>query len=162
MSLTTHDNDLEGLDAIEGVDALCLFISEDVRPLQDISGFVDWRLAGGLSRVLLKQFFTGAPDENLLFPSEGRLPMSRIFAVGLGRAKTLDAKALGEAMAGAARMLSRAKVNAVALEVPGAAALSAEQRAEAFTEHFLPAFEGSRVAVLAERALRSLLPAGKY
>lgn len=158
MTLTTHDLNLEALDALKGVDTLCLFVAEDERPLQGLSGYIDWRLCGGLSRVLQAKFFTGAADDQLLFPVAGRLPMTRLFAVGLGRSRNdLDAQGLAQALATAAKMLSRAKISGVAIEVPGIANLTDEARAAAFTGAFLPAFEGERVAVLGEKGLRQSL-----
>ena len=158
MTLTTHELNLEALDAMTGVDTLCLFVAEDERPLQGLSGFIDWRLCGGLSRVLQAKFFTGAADDQLLFPVAGRLPMTRLFAVGLGKSsKHLDSAALASALTAAGKMLSRAKIAAVAIEVPGTGSISDEARAAAFTGQFMPAFEGDRVAVLADRGLRQSL-----
>ncbi|NOK19915.1 M17 family peptidase N-terminal domain-containing protein [Corallococcus carmarthensis] len=162
MSQTqTLDVGLEGLDALTGVDALCLFVAEDDRPLPSSAGYVDWRLCGALSRVLQGGFFTGVKDDWLLLPSDGKLPVPRIFVVGLGSRKRLDAASLGEALAGAAKVLSRAKVEAVALEVPQGASLSDSARAEAYQRQFLPAFKGGRVSLLADKGLVGSLSSRK-
>ncbi len=158
---TTHDIGLEGLDSLGGVDALCLFVAEDERPLPSSAGFVDWRMCGSLSRVLKAGFFTGAKDDWLLLPSDGKLAVPRIFVVGLGARQRLDAGALSEALAGAGRVLSKARVESVALEVPGGGQLEDAVRAEAFQKGFLPAFKGGRVAVLADKGLVRSLPARK-
>ena len=158
---TTHDIGLEGLDTLGGVDALCLFIAEDDRPLPSSAGFVDWRLCGTLSRVLKAGFFTGAKDDWLLLPSDGKLEVPRVFVVGLGARQKLDASALNEALAGAGRVLTKAKVDSVALEVPSGGQLEDAVRAEAFQKGFLPAFKGGRVAVLADKGLVKSLPARK-
>ena len=34
MKVTAHDIAMETLDALEGIDALCLFVGEDERPLR--------------------------------------------------------------------------------------------------------------------------------
>ncbi|MBN1204624.1 MAG: peptidase M17 [Myxococcaceae bacterium] len=161
MSVTTYDIGLEGLDSLAGVDALCLFVAEEDRPLPGTAGFVDWRLCGALSRVLKQGFFTGVKDDWLLVPSDGRLPIPRIFAVGLGSRKSLDAAALGQALASAARVLAKAKVESLALEIPGGAQLDEAAQAAALQQHFLPAFKGKRVALLADKGLAKLLPARK-
>ncbi|MCE9672931.1 peptidase M17 [Myxococcus stipitatus] len=158
---TTHDIGMEGLDSLTGVDALCLFVAEDDRPLPATAGFVDWRLCGALSRVLQGGFFSGTKDDWLLLPSDGKLEVPRVFVVGLGRRKTLDADGLREALAEAGKVLSRARVESVALEVPGAGALEDAARAEAFQKGFVPAFKGARVALLADKGLVRLLPARK-
>ncbi|MFZ5468973.1 MAG: M17 family peptidase N-terminal domain-containing protein [Myxococcota bacterium] len=158
MNVSTHDISLETLDTLTEVDSLCLFIGEDERPLSGIAGFFDWRLCGGLSRVLRQRFFTGAQGDRLLLPTDGRVAMGRVFAVGLGKAASLSVEALGEALAGAARMLNKANVQGVALELPGEGRLDDAVRAEAFSQRFRPEFKGARVALLAEKPLRMRLP----
>ncbi|XXF80515.1 M17 family peptidase N-terminal domain-containing protein [Myxococcaceae bacterium GXIMD 01537] len=152
MSVTTHELGFEGLDALTGIDALCLFVAEDDRPLPSSAGYVDWRLCGALSRVLKAGFFTGVKDDWLLLPSDGKLVVPRIFVVGLGPRKALDAEALGEALGNAARVLAKARVESVALEVPGGERLEESVRGSALEKNFLSVFKGKKVAVLADRA----------
>ena len=161
MKVSAHDIGLEGLDALEGVDALCLFVGEDDRPLPGSAGYVDWRLCGALSRVLQSGFFVGAREDSLLLPTDGRFPVPRIFVIGLGRRQGLDASSLGEAMGFAARVMAKAKVQGVALEIPGVGSLDEGARASALNEMFLPAFKGQRVAVLADKDLARRLPVRK-
>jgi hypothetical protein len=161
VNVSTYEIGLEGLDALAGVDALCLFVAEDDRPLPGTAGYVDWRLSGALSRVLKQGFFTGVKNDWLLLPSDGRIPIPRIFAVGMGARKDLDAGALGAALANAAQVLDKAKVESVALELPGGGRVDVEAQAQALQQHFLPAFKGKRVTVLADKALAKLLPVRK-
>jgi hypothetical protein len=157
VSVSTQEIGLEGLDRLVGVDALCLFIGEDDRPLGGVAGFVDWRLCGALSRVLKDRFFTGAQGDWLLLPSNGRLPPGRIFVVGLGQRDRLGAQGLAQVLAHAAQTLSRAQVASVALEIPGEGQLEEQVRAQAFSERFLPTFRRAEVAVLAPRSLGRML-----
>jgi hypothetical protein len=159
VNISTHDIGLESLDALSGVDSLCLFVSEDERPLKGTSGFADWRLCGALSRVLLRGFFTGAPNDWLLLPAKERIPVARIFVAGLGKSQQLTASGLGEALSAAAKTLSRAKADGVALEVPGAGTLDENSRAAALKQAFLSEFRGSRVAVFSDKPLARLLGA---
>ena len=162
MNVAAYDVGLQGLDSLEGVDALCLFVGEDDRPLSGSAGYVDWRLCGALSRVLQSGFFVGARDDSLLLPTDGRFPVPRIFVIGLGRGKGLDASSLGEALANAGQVLARAKVEAVALEIPGTGALDEATRASVLTDRFIPAFKGGRkVAVLADKELARRLSGRK-
>ncbi len=161
MNVSAHEPGLAGLDALQDVDALCLFVGEDDRPLPGSAGYVDWRLCGALSRVLQSGFFVGAREDSLLLPTDGRFSVPRIFVMGLGPHRALEAPALGEALAHAGRVLTRAKVEAVALELPGTASLGDAARVSAFTERFLPSFKGRRVAVLADKDVARLLPGRK-
>jgi hypothetical protein len=161
VNLTAHDLGLGGLDSLQDVDALCLFVAEDDRPLPASAGYVDWRLCGALSRVLQSGFFVGARDDSLLLPTDGGFGVPRVFVMGLGRRAGLDASQLGEALASAGRVLARAKVEAVALEVPGQGRVDDSARLSALQERFVPAFKGKRVAVLADKEFARRLPARK-
>ncbi|PTL82393.1 M17 family peptidase N-terminal domain-containing protein [Vitiosangium sp. GDMCC 1.1324] len=161
MNVTAYDIGLEGLDALQGVDALCLFVGEDDRPLPGSAGYVDWRMCGSLSRILQSGFFVGALEDSLLMPTDGRFSVPRVFIIGLGQRRGLDASSLGEALANAGRVLAKARVEAVALEIPGVGSLDEGVRASALTEKFLPNFKGRAVAVLADKELARRLPGKK-
>ena len=158
MNLSTHEIGFESLDALEGLDALCLFVGEDDRPLKGAAGYVDWRLAGALSRVLMQEFFVGAAGDCLLLPSNGRIAIPRIFACGAGPSNGFGPERLREILSDAAVRLDRAKIRSVALEVPGAGAVPDEERSRAVKEAFLGRFSGERVAFLADKAVGKLLP----
>ncbi len=157
MTTTAHEPSLETLDSLIGCDALCLFVAEDDRPLSGAAGFVDWRLGGGLSRVLEQGFFVGAVDDRLLFPTSGTLPVPKIFAVGVGVEAALDVARFGQLLEGAAAMLKKAGVGSVALALPRGAAMGDEARVDALKRHFMPGFGSGAVTVLAERGVRALL-----
>ncbi len=143
---------LETLDSLQGVDALCLFIAEDERPLRGVAGFLDWRLCGKLSAVLKDGFFKGEQDEWLLLPSLGRVAPGKIFAMGLGPGGKLDRARVEKALADAAAKLKKARVSSVALEAPYAEKLSQSERAEALDAHFVKPFGGAAVTVLVDSA----------
>lgn len=157
MSVTTHDIGLEALDSLDGYDALCLFVGEDQRPLRGAAGYVDWRLCGALSRVLLERFFTGAEGDTLLLPTHGRFPVSRIFVIGLGNTRGMTPESLGRALERAAQTLQKAKVENVAVELPAEGALDEGTRAGALKAQFLPAFKKSKVAVFSGKQLGRML-----
>jgi len=156
-TLSTHLPGFASLDALTGLDALCLFVGEDERPLAQLAGHVDWRMCGALSRVLKDRFFVGAAGDWLLVPSAGRVGPARVFAVGLGARARCDGAVVANALRTAAGVLSRAGVQEVALELPGAGRVADAERARAFSHHFLPAFTGAHVALLAEPQLAGLL-----
>ena len=88
---------LEALDAMTGIEALCCFVVEDERPLSGATGYLDWRLCGGLSKILGSGFFVGAPGDKLLVPTDSRVPARKVFAVGLGRSNAVTALGLEHA-----------------------------------------------------------------
>lgn len=153
--MTALEPSLDALDALVDADALCLLLTEDDRPLSGAAGYLDWRLCGGLSRVLLKGFFKGERGEQLLMPTSGHVPTVKLFAVGAGSSKSLDASVLNTVLATSAAMLKKAGVTSVALSLPRCT-LDDAAKAEAVKKHFAPAFGGS-VAVFAEKSLRALL-----
>ena len=157
-SLTLHDLSLETLDGLSGVDTLCLFVAVDERPLSGVSGYCDWRLCGQLSRLLVDGFFTGAADDSVLLPPNGRMGPGRIVVFGLGRRERLsDGPALGARLAAAAAVLDKAGAVSVALEVPGAGRLPDAERVRALKTGFLPGFHGRHLSVLGDKGLGPLL-----
>jgi hypothetical protein len=154
--VTAVEPSLESLDGLAGVDALCMLLSDDDRPLSGAAGYLDWRLCGGLSRVLLQGFFKADKGEQLLMPTLGRVPSPRLFAVGVGPSRAIDAAALKALLASSAQMLKKAGVASVALSLPRCGVDEAA-RAEAVKRTFLPAFSPGEVTVFAEKALRALL-----
>src|SRR5205814_6042297 len=121
--VTTHEVGFEPLDSLPGLDSLCVFVGEDERPLRGAAGFLDWRLGGALSRVLVSGFFVGAPSDTLLLPTAGRIAIPRVFAIGVGRSAALTEEGLCAALRIAAQVLDKARAQAVALELPGAGIL---------------------------------------
>ena len=157
MKISTRDISLESLDALGEMEALCLFVGRDERPLRGTAGFADWRMCGKLSRVLLQGLFQGDPSENLLLPSEGRLAIPRIFAFGSGAGPEEEPR-LSEMLAHAGRTLSRAGIRSVATELPGAGRFSDEDRVRLWIHAFGSTFRGDWVVALCDRTVAKLLP----
>lgn len=147
---------LDSIDALEGVDAFCLMVASDDRPLSGAAGFLDWRLLGALSRVLLQGFFKGERGEKLLIPTQGKVPPVRAFAVGVGPGGQVDVNLLEELLAETAEVLKKAGVASVALALPEAPGVSDAGRAEAVRSKFAPAF-GGQVILLADKAVKQAL-----
>lgn len=157
--LSAVEPSLESLDALEGVDALCLVIAQDDRPLHGAAGFVDWRLCGGLSKLMLEAFFEGKPREQVLFPAAGLLKVGRVFAVGAGPSSGLDAAGLGAALEHAAQTLARAGVSSTALVLPLCPKVDDGARAEAIRQRFARSFGPGPLVVFADRNLKAALAA---
>ena len=134
---------LASLDALTGIEAVCCFVTEDERPLSGATGFLDWRLCGALSKILGSGFFVGAPGDKLLLPTDARVPARKVFAVGLGRSTGVTALGLEHALTQAAAMLSRARVDSVALAFPVLPKVVAQARDELVDRAFAPHFSGA-------------------
>lgn len=156
MKVACVEPTLEAIDALEGVDAFCLMVASDDRPLSGAAGFLDWRLLGALSRVLLNGFFKGELGEKLLIPTQGKVPPVKAFALGVGPGATIDVNVLEEVLADAAQVLKKAGVTSVALALPEAGGVSDTGRAEAVRGKFGPLFGGS-VVLLADKGVKHAL-----
>jgi len=106
---------LATLDALD-VDALLVLVGPE-RPLQGLAGLVDWRLCGALTRALRGGLYAGTPDEALLLPTGGRLPVPRVVAVGLPSPNRPDG--FTAAARRACQVLLRAGVTSFATSLPG-------------------------------------------
>lgn len=153
MKVIARELSLEALDGLSEAEAVCLFVRQEERPLKGAAGWVDWRMCGKLSRVLLDGFFEGLPLETLLLPSDGRLEVPRLFVFGCGPTAELTAGRLGECFAHAGRTISRAGLKRVAIELPATSEMSEEARVSCFEANFGQTFGGESVWVLAEKAV---------
>ncbi|MBL8950760.1 MAG: peptidase M17 [Myxococcaceae bacterium] len=154
--MNSFEPSLDAVDTLKDIDALCVFVADDDRPLTGAAGYLDWRMCGSLSRVLLQGFFKGDRGEQLLMPTSGGVPAVKLFAVGAGPSKSLDASTLGLLLESSALMLKRAGVQSVAVSLPKCG-LDDAAKAEAVKKRFVPSFSPGTTALFAEKALRALL-----
>lgn len=68
-------------------DVLVVGLFSEERPLRGSAGWIDWRLNGKLSRLLIDRRLTGEWREKTLIPSQGRITSGLILLFGLGKAK---------------------------------------------------------------------------
>jgi hypothetical protein len=115
MELSYYPLTMEALDQADA-EALCLFVSEDERPLTGLAGLVDWRLSGRLSRMIRAGLVIGAAGEALLTPPGMRLAFKKLFVFGLGSARSDEE--LAARLADALRRLAQAGVKDAALQLP--------------------------------------------
>ncbi len=105
------------LDRIKNTEAIALGIFEDERPLKGMTGFVDWRLHGLLSRLILQHRLDGSFLEGCLIPSRGRLPMDKVFLFGLGALEDLCARTFQRVIFQIVATMSKAGVDHFALSL---------------------------------------------
>jgi Cytosol aminopeptidase family, N-terminal domain len=115
MELSYYPLTMEALDQADA-EALCLFVSEDERPLTGLAGLVDWRLSGRLSRMIRAGLVIGAEGEALLTPPGMRLAFKKLFLFGLGSARSDEL--LAAKLSDALRRLAQAGVKDAALQLP--------------------------------------------
>lgn len=133
---------LPQLEVLDGLQGQCLLLSgfaED-RPLRGLSGLVDWRLNGQLSRLMVKDFVDVHYREATLSPIHGRLPFERLLLVGLGRRSDFNAERFEEVCRFCFATLTRMGLTEVAMTLPGRVGLDVGLR---------PALAGWRRALLA-------------
>ena len=82
--------------------ALIVGFFEDVRPLKGLAGELDWLLCGALSSLILKHKLSGALGELALLTSQGKVPASKIFMLGLGPRGSMSPETLRHAAQAAA------------------------------------------------------------
>ena len=144
------ETNLSSLDAAEA-DTLALFVGPE-RPLQGLAGLADWRLAGGLTRILLAGHYRGRPGEQLLVPSQGRLRCPRIFCFGVAEPPG-DEVAFREVAYRALDALLRAGSRAHATSLPPARHMGASALARLWLEATLR-FPPERQILFGDSGLR--------
>ncbi|MCP4872288.1 MAG: hypothetical protein GY898_26595 [Proteobacteria bacterium] len=108
---TGHPAQLEGLDGAVAV------VFQDERPLGGVASRADWRLSGFLSRLLMGSKFSGERGEWLLVHTQGRLPYTHLFLVGLGRKDDRTAANSRTALEGIAGKIALAGIHRFAIDL---------------------------------------------
>ena len=155
MSAAVNDGAPRALDALDPlpVDALCLFVSRGraaARRGRGLRGLATVRRALARAGRRVLQGRARGVAAPALERTHRRRPASSWFW-GWARVARRSIRARsGTALSQAADVLNRAKVDSVALELPGRGAMPARERTSgASTRQFAPAFRGARVTLLA-------------
>ncbi|MBI3090035.1 MAG: hypothetical protein HYY96_05160 [Candidatus Tectomicrobia bacterium] len=104
---------------------VCAYFA-DLIPLRGDASWVDWRLNGQVSQLLLANRAQGEYGEALLLPSRGKLPCPKVLLLGMGESRELTSERLVE---GCARLIERAakmQVRGLAISVIGREQLAVE------------------------------------
>lgn len=99
-----------------GTLAVGLFQGE--RPPKGEAGWVDWRLAGALSRAILAGHVDGAAGTTVLMPAK-KLPCRRVLVVGLGPQAEFKGKNLATALDSVLEKIEGFQDNDLAVALPG-------------------------------------------
>jgi len=107
----------EGLDTLE-CDLLVGGLFQDERPIKGTSGWVDWRLNGRISRLVMDRRLTGEWKETTLIPSRGRIAPRMILLVGLGKTREYSSIRLRELFAHLLETVKNMRAASVCLSLP--------------------------------------------
>ncbi len=150
MKLRMTQPRLESLDDLGGEPQVgvqrCLVLTSfsDDRPLRGLTGLVDWRLNGQLSRLMLKDFIDCHYQEAMLTPIPGRLPFERLLLVGMGRRGEFNAQRFEDVCRFCFKTLAEMEVLHFAMTLPGRVGLDVGLRQalagwrRALSESFMP------------------------
>jgi len=97
-------------------EALIVGFYEDVRPLKGVAGELDWLLCGSLSALILTKKLRGSLGDVALVTSQGKVPVQKIFMVGLGPRNGMTPATLRSAARNAATTAVGAGVRSAAIE----------------------------------------------
>lgn len=135
MDLRFTTPDLSALDQI-GTEVLVAGVSVEDRPPRGVAGLVDWRLAGRISRLVLRGFLSGELGEVLLIPGGPRLPFDKVVLFGLGRKAEFEEAVFRSVVERIMATLAGLKARTAVVELPGRPfdALPAERAADILLE----------------------------
>lgn len=133
--------DLHQIDRVN-VDTLVLCLFEEEKPPRGLTGLIDWRLCGRISELIVKGRMTGRFRESFLFPSYGRLPVTRICTYGLGPIAEFTPARARETSWFMADSLRKLRVPSFAGALPGSplSTVPARARMELFLEELVRVF----------------------
>jgi hypothetical protein len=97
----------QDLDAFNGQVVLAV-VGEDERPLRAANAWLDWRLYGQISQLLLHGVFSAKKGEKCLIPTYGKFKFDRLILIGGGN--LFDESVFPTLDSGSARWLEIADV----------------------------------------------------
>ena len=102
---------------LDGLDGAVAVVFQDERPMSGMAARADWRLNGFLSRLLVDNRFTGERGEWLLVHTQGRLPFTHLFLVGMGRKGSRTPLNSKRALEGIAGKVALAGIHRLAIDL---------------------------------------------
>ncbi|HUJ16894.1 MAG TPA: M17 family peptidase N-terminal domain-containing protein [Nitrospirota bacterium] len=112
LTVTVLLQDVKKLES----EALVVGFFENVRPLKNLAGELDWLLCGALSNLIITHKLRGSQGDIALLTSQGKVNAQKIFMVGLGPAAALTPGAVSDAARRAMASVIRAGAQSAAME----------------------------------------------
>jgi hypothetical protein len=127
--------ELRKLDLL-GTEIIVSTIASDERPPHGVTGLLDFRLAGRISRLIQAGFATGKVGEVLLIPGKPKLPFDKILLFGIGKRSEFNDPVFRTVLNKILRTLEGLRARTAVVELPGRHfdAISPERAADILLE----------------------------
>lgn len=135
MDLRFTTPELRKLDLL-GTEVVASTLASDERPPHGLTGLLDFRLAGRISRLIHSGFATGTVGEVLLVPGKPKLPFDKIVLFGIGKRSEFNDPVFHAVLNKMLRTLSGLRARTAVVELPGRHfdAISPERAADVLLE----------------------------
>ncbi len=135
MDLRFSTPELRKLDLL-GTEIVVSTIAVDERPPHGVTGLLDFRLAGRISRLIQAGFATGKVGEVLLIPGKPKLPFDKILLFGIGKQAEFNDPVFRTVLNKMLRTLEGLRARTAVVELPGRHfdAISPERAADILLE----------------------------
>jgi hypothetical protein len=135
MELRFVPPELRRLDDVGTEVVACGFFSDE-RPPRGTAGLIDWRLAGRLSRLLMRGLIAGSVGEVVMVPVRPKLPFDKALLFGLGERAKFDEVVYRVVVAKLLETMVGLSARSAVVELPGrhVGALAAEHAADILLE----------------------------
>jgi len=135
LDLRFSTPELRKLDLL-GTEIIVSSIASDERPPHGVTGLLDFRLAGRISRLIQAGFLTGKVGEVLLVPGKPKLPFDKILLFGIGKRADFNDPVYRTVLNKILRTLEGLRARTAVVELPGRHfdAISPERAADILLE----------------------------
>ena len=135
MDLRFSTPELRKLDLL-GTEIIVSTIASDERPPHGVTGLLDFRLAGRISRLIQAGYATGKVGEVLLIPGKPKLPFDKILLFGIGQRSEFNDPVFRTVLNKILRTLEGLRARTAVVELPGRHfdAISPERAADILLE----------------------------
>ena len=135
MELRFTTPELRKLDLL-GTEVLVSTLASDERPPHGVTGLLDFRLAGRISRLIMSGFATGRVGEVLLVPGKPKLPFDKLLLFGIGKRAEFNDPVYRAVLDQMLRTLEGLRARSAVVELPGRHfdAISPERAADILLE----------------------------
>jgi hypothetical protein len=127
--------ELRKLDLL-GTEVIVSTLASDERPPHGVTGLLDFRLAGRISRLIQNGFATGRVGEVVLVPGKPKLPFDKLLLFGIGKQTEFNDPVFRAVLDKMLRTLEGLRARTAVVELPGRHfdAISPERAADILLE----------------------------